>query len=72
MHHADQSSQYQQELFADEFTRVNLGTISSGKPGSGILPTFYSAPPTESDDLRQKLREEARAQFLQVLFFVLA
>lgn len=30
-----------------------------------IVPPFYIGLPPENDDLRQKLREEARAQFLQ-------
>ena len=30
-----------------------------------IVPPFYVGLPPENDDLRQKLREEARAQFLQ-------
>ena len=36
------------------------------KPNSlNIVPPFYVGLPPENDDLRQKLREEARAQFLQ-------
>ena len=31
-----------------------------------ILPRFYTGLPAETDELKQKLREEARAQFLQV------
>ena len=29
------------------------------------MPKFYSGLPAETDELKQKLREEARAQFLQ-------
>jgi hypothetical protein len=56
--------------------RVNLGSgnsndnksidASNDTKASAVLPTFYNALPTENDELKQKLREEARAQFLQV------
>jgi hypothetical protein len=35
------------------------------KPDSTAIPRFYSKPPKEGDVLQQKLREEARAAFLQ-------
>ena len=34
-----------------------------------ILPRFYTGLPAETDELKQKLREEARTQFLQVCEF---
>ena len=64
-----------QELFLEEFMKVNMkaGGSNSGQNDSkkvdSMLPTFYNALPTESDELKQKLREEARAQFLQVRKF---
>ena len=56
-----------QELFSEEFSQVNLGKLRSSKTSSEIIPTFFNALPTENDELKQKLREEARAQFLQVM-----
>lgn len=59
-HHAKSDDEY----FLEEFTKVNL----NGKPLDKkleILPKFYSGLPPEFDELKQKLREEARAQFLQ-------
>ena len=65
-------------LFEMEFKKVNLGIkdetsteqsrekIRKIVPDSlNIVPPFYVGLPPENDDLRQKLREEARAQFLQ-------
>ena len=63
-------------LFEREFRKVNLGLKDEPcKKQSGdlkdtpnsltIVPPFYVGLPPENDDLRQKLREEARAQFLQ-------
>ena len=68
-------------LFEKEFRKVNLGlkdsenekcneqsheTNTKHSPCTlSIVPPFYVGLPPENDDLRQKLREEARAQFLQ-------
>ena len=68
-------------LFEKEFRKVNLGlkdsenekckaqsheTNTKHSPCTlNIVPPFYVGLPPENDDLRQKLREEARAQFLQ-------
>ena len=52
------------ELFAEEYLRVN--DASGSRAGdSELIPTFFRALPPEDDVLRQKLREEARAEFLQ-------
>ena len=51
------------ELFAEEYLRAK-----NAKDGVGdceLIPTFFRALPPEEDVLRQKLREEARAEFLQ-------
>ena len=40
-------------------------STNSVKCPLNIVPPFYVGLPPENDDLRQKLREEARAQFLQ-------
>ena len=59
------------ELFEEEFRAVNLGqklSITEASPNTKNLsqiPRFYSALPADNDELGQKLREEARAQFLQ-------
>jgi len=54
-------------LFEAEYRRVNLGSTGNGvgNGGGGVLAPFHVPLPPENDDLRQKLREEARAQFLQ-------
>ena len=52
------------EYFLEEFTKVNLKG-SKKATNDDILPKFYSGLPAETDELKQKLREEARAQFLQ-------
>ena len=52
------------EYFAEEFRKVNLSDSEPLKNGD-ILPKLYSGLPPEDNDLKQKLREEARAQFLQ-------
>eukprot|EP00093_Oithona_nana_P011439 11439.XXX_267153_265527_1 [CDS] Oithona nana genome sequencing. len=52
------------EYFLEEFTKVNLKG-SKKAANEDILPKFYSGLPAETDELKQKLREEARAQFLQ-------
>ena len=52
------------EYFAEEFKKVNLSDSEPLKNGD-ILPKLYSGLPPEDNDLKQKLREEARAQFLQ-------
>ena len=56
------------EYFLEEFQNVNLNERPEKKGQSGggnALPKFYSGLPPENDELKQKLREEARAQFLQ-------
>ena len=65
-------------LFEKEFRKINLGLKDSEDETSvqsnesktkcaalSVVPPFYVSLPPENDDLRQKLREEARAQFLQ-------
>jgi len=53
-------------LFEREFRRVNLGDDGKGEDSSAaVIGKFHNHLPCESDDLGQKLREEARAQFLQ-------
>jgi hypothetical protein len=50
------------DYFLEEFQAVNL---SGRKLEESKIPRFYSVLPSENDELKQKLREEARAQFLQ-------
>ena len=67
-------------LFEKEFREINLGLKDSedrtsvqsneskakyAETALSVVPPFYVSLPPENDDLRQKLREEARAQFLQ-------
>ena len=52
------------EYFLEEFMKVNLKGEKPLKNGE-IIPKLYSGLPPEDNDLKQKLREEARAQFLQ-------
>lgn len=51
-------------LFEQEYKAVNLAGRTV-VPGNAVVPHFYAGLPPEDDELRQKLREEARAQFLQ-------
>ena len=54
------------EYFLEEFKKVNLdGKDLCENPQYEIVPKFYTNLPPENDELKQKLREEARAQFLQ-------
>merc|ERR1712110_398722 len=52
------------EYFLEEFTKVNLNGETQLN-NEEILPKLYSGLPPEDNELKQKLREEARAQFLQ-------
>ena len=62
------------ELFEREFRRVNLGEGDNNGSSSHItsegnhrvIAKFFTELPLETDEIGQKLREEARAQFLQV------
>ena len=51
------------ELFSQEY----LAMRGQARGGSTyrVIPQFYKSPPADEDLLQQKLREEARAQFLQ-------
>jgi len=61
------------ELFEREFRRVNLGEGDNSGSSSHItsegdhrvIAKFFNELPLETDEIGQKLREEARAQFLQ-------
>ena len=55
-------------LFEKEFRRVNLGgrdAANVSDSSEAVIGKFYSELPADTDELGQKLREEARAQFLQ-------
>ena len=52
------------EYFLEEFKKVNLAGENVSKDYD-ILPKFHTNLPSENDEFKQKLREEARAQFLQ-------
>ena len=54
------------EIFAEEYLRTVLTKNVGDRHQNGdLIPTFFRALPPEEDVLRQKLREEARAEFLQ-------
>jgi len=53
-------------LFKEEYLRLTGKSGNSNLTGSfSIIPPFYRPLPREEDVLQQKLREEARAHFLQ-------
>lgn len=52
------------ELF-EEYYHKFKGTEPTSKRKEVKIPQFYSKPPSEGEVLQQKLREEARANFLQ-------
>jgi len=62
---ANIESKTDEECFIEEFENVNLQGEEKNLAKLEILPRFYTALPAETDELKQKLREEARAQFLQ-------
>ena len=66
---ANINSKTDEECFIEEFENVNLQGEEKNLAKFEILPRFYTALPAETDELKQKLREEARAQFLQVSEF---
>jgi len=54
------------ELFKKEYLEMKKGAkIAEDRGSFNIIPRFYKPLPGEEDALQQKLREEARAQFLQ-------
>ena len=53
------------ELFKKEYLTMKGQTLHTEHQSYKVIPQFYSSLPTEQDALQQKLREEARAQFLQ-------
>ena len=56
----------EEELFKKEYLEMREGVRIGEDGGSfNIIPRFYKPLPGEEDALQQKLREEARAQFLQ-------
>ena len=58
-----QSESEEDKLFSQEY----LAMRGQARGGSTyrVIPQFYKSPPADEDLLQQKLREEARAQFLQ-------
>lgn len=56
----------EEEMFKREYLAMG-GGFKNGKGGGSfsVIPQFYKPLPGEEDVLQQKLREEARAQFLQ-------
>jgi len=57
------SEDAEEELFKAEYLRIKGTTPTTGS--YSVIPKFYQSLPQEEDVLLQKLREEARAQFLQ-------
>jgi len=56
----------EEELFRKEYLAMGGGSSNAGRGESyTVIPKFHKPLPGEDDILQQKLREEARAQFLQ-------
>ena len=56
----------EEDMFRREYMAMGGGVRSEKGGGSfSVIPQFYKPLPGEEDVLQQKLREEARAQFLQ-------
>ena len=53
------------ELFKQEYLDMKGQNLPRADRSYKVIPQFYKSLPTEDDVLQQKLREEARAQFLQ-------
>ena len=53
------------ELFKQEYLDMKGKNLPRADRSFKVIPQFYKSLPTEDDVLQQKLREEARAQFLQ-------
>ena len=53
------------ELFKKEYLDMKGHNLPREDKSYIVIPQFYKSLPTEDDVLQQKLREEARAQFLQ-------
>ena len=53
------------ELFKKEYLDMKGQNLPREDKSYKVIPQFYKSLPTEDDVLQQKLREEARAQFLQ-------
>ena len=62
--HANEPEESDEALFEKEYLKVNLGQDQQ-KHANDLVGPFHVQLPPENDELRQKLREEARAQFLQ-------
>ena len=58
-----QSKTEEDKLFSEEY--LSMRGQASGGSSYRVIPQFYKSPPADEDVLQQKLREEARAQFLQ-------
>lgn len=58
-----QDSRSDEEQFRAEY--VALSDRGAGAASCPVIPPFHRALPAEEDTMQQKLREEARAQFLQ-------
>eukprot|EP00090_Calanus_glacialis_P037723 TRINITY_DN6522_c0_g1_i1.p1 TRINITY_DN6522_c0_g1~~TRINITY_DN6522_c0_g1_i1.p1 ORF type:complete len:451 (+),score=188.34 TRINITY_DN6522_c0_g1_i1:44-1396(+) len=56
----------EEEMFKREYLEMGGGSkVGKGGGSFSVIPQFYKPLPGEEDVLQQKLREEARAQFLQ-------
>ena len=62
--HNKMSKLDEDELFKKEYLDMKGPDLPYDKTYR-VIPQFYKSLPTEADVLQQKLREEARAQFLQ-------
>jgi len=65
-HRKESSKDEAERLFKEEYLRLTGKSENDDLTGSfKIIPPFYRPLPREEDVLQQKLREEARAHFLQ-------
>uniref|UniRef100_A0A2P2IBC3 Serine/threonine-protein phosphatase 2A regulatory subunit B'' subunit gamma n=2 Tax=Hirondellea gigas TaxID=1518452 RepID=A0A2P2IBC3_9CRUS len=61
----DEEIEKQFEKYYCELKGIKPEESEGASAGSAVLPKFYCKLPAEDDQLRQKLREESRAMFLQ-------
>ncbi len=58
-------SESEEILFQKIYQSIRPPVTTTSTTTTNGVPAFYVKPPDETDFLRQKLREETRAEFLQ-------
>ncbi|TRY64227.1 hypothetical protein TCAL_14307 [Tigriopus californicus] len=61
----DPPARSEDEEFQEIYCRMKGISLNSPGPAAPAVPVFFHSVPSEDDALRLKLREEARAEFLQ-------